>query len=180
MQDSNIYGLPNRMTSQIMIALLEHEHLSKMLYYTGEKYTKNDILIEEPVSWVKLIGKNIFIGKRIPLTMNDSQAYMAFRVYNYKPTGKTAKNSIYEIIVDIDIIVHEGCQKTIHGTRDGCMLAMVHEALTSSILEDAIGEIDIQGSYDLRDIPADYSGYTCRIIAQTHKLSNNYSRGAKC
>lgn len=156
---NGVYGLPNRVMTDLSSQLFKHEHLSKMLYYTDKQYENEDILIQKKVSWSKLKDKNIFVGRRIPIVLKLSGAFISFRVFDYYPYNK---NGIYNIEIDIDVIVHQDCMKTIHGTRDITIVTMIHEALQDKTLT-GIGECSILNTYDIRDLDAEYSGYSIRV-----------------
>lgn len=154
-----LYGLPNRVMTNLSMQLFKHEHLSKFLHYTAIEYKTKNILLEEKVSASELVDKNIFVGKRVPIIIGMSGAYISFRVYDYYP-GYGGKDT-YNVEVDIDIIVHKDCQDTIHGTRDITLVTMVHEALRDERLT-GIGKCRLGNAYDIRDLDVGYSGYTVR------------------
>lgn len=159
-----IYGLPNRIISNILSEFFKHEHLSKMLYYVEKEYEKEDVLKLNKVSWGKeLVQKCIFNDKRIPIVLKHTGAFMSLRIFDYYPMNK---KDMYEVLVDIDMITHKECQKTIHGSRDACILAMVHESLSDWKLNNAIGRADILSTYDIRDLDSEYSGYTVKVKVQ--------------
>lgn len=159
---NGVYGLPNKVMASISTQLFKHEHLSKMLYYTSKEYTTQDIIAQKKVSWSKLKNKNIFIGRRVPIVLNISGAFISFRVFDYYPHNQA---DLYNVEVEIDVIVHKDCMDTIHGTRDIAIVTMIHEALYQKDLE-GIGKCDILSTYDIRDLTAEYSGYTIRLRAK--------------
>lgn len=154
-----MYGLPNRSMTELSKQLFKHEHLSKMLFYTDKQYETEDILSQKKVSWSKLVDKNIFIGKRVPIILKESGAFISFRVFDYYPHNK---QGMYNVEIDIDVIVHKDCMKTIHGTRDITIVTMIHEALADVDLA-GIGECTFLNTYDIRDLDAEYVGYTNKV-----------------
>lgn len=168
--NNGIYGLPNRVMTNLSAQLFKHEHLSKMLYYTDKKYETEDILNQKKVSWSKLKDKNIFIGRRIPLVLKESGAFISFRVFDYYPHNK---QGIYNVEIDIDVIVHQDCMKTTHGTRDITMVAMIHEALANADLTGIAKKCDIGNTYDIRDLDAEYNGYTCKVKIEGFTKDNS-------
>lgn len=156
---SGVYGFPSRAMTDLSSQLFKHEHLSKMLFYTDKQYETEDILSQKKVSWSKLKDKNIFIGRRIPIILKQSGAFISFRVYDYYPHNK---QGMYNVEIDIDVIVHQDCMKTIHGTRDAVIMTMIHEALEDADLT-GIGECSLLNTYDIRDLDAEYCGYTNKV-----------------
>lgn len=154
-----LYGLPNIIMSELASELYKHPHLSKFLFYVEKEYENENLLKQKPISWSKLINKSFFCGRRIPIVLTNTGAYLSFRVYDYKPMNK---RDMYYVTIDIDIITHKDCQYTIHGGRDACILAMVHEVL-QNYLKHSIGKGDIINTYDIRDIDPEYQGYTVKI-----------------
>lgn len=157
--NNGVYGLPNRVMTDLSSQLFKHEHLSKMLYYTDKQYENEEILAQKKISWSKLKNKNVFIGKRIPIVLKSSGAFMSLRVFDFYPHNE---NGIYNVEVDIDVIVHQDCMQTIYGTRDITIVTMIYEALTDKTLT-GIGKCSILNMYDIRDLDAEYSGYTVKV-----------------
>lgn len=158
-----IYGLPSRVMAELSSQLFKHEHLSKMLFYTDKKYEKESILNQKKISWSKLKDKNIFVGRRVPIVLKISGAFISFRVFNCYPHSTGA--GIGNVEIDVDIIVHKDCLNTIHGARDIVIVEMVNEALMN-IDMSTLGRVKVLETYDIRDIPIEYSGYTVKFMVQ--------------
>lgn len=157
---SNIYGLPNIVVAEVMSKLFQHEHLCKFLYYTDEDSKTKSILDRPKVSTSKIVGKNVFIGRRIPNAMLKSGAYLCIRVFKYDVAKKS--KLIKEIQVDIDIICHQDCQSTIHGTRDITLVTMIHDALEDEFL-CGIGECRVIATGEILGLDVGYDGYRVRV-----------------
>lgn len=164
-----IYGLPNRVMTSLSSKLFENENLSKMLYYTDKKYENLPILNEKRVSFSTLKGNHIFIGRRVPVVLKKSGAFVSFRVFNYYQHNK---NGIYIVEIDIDTIVHQDCMNTTIGTRDITIATMIIDSIENSDLS-GIGKCDITSTYDIRDLDAEYNGYTTRVRIEGYKKDIN-------
>lgn len=158
-----IVGLPNRVISELGSNLIKHEYLLNFIYYTGENSDKEDLLIKDKVSASKLIDKNIFIGRRIPTKIEEVGAFVSIRVYNYAPQFRETGNFIKEVTVDINILVHDDCQKTIHGTRDLTIATAFQEVIQNNGLSGIADTCKIEGMYEILGLHPQFSGYKIRF-----------------
>ena len=162
-----VYGLPNRVVSELGAKIFESPKLLNYIYYTGKEYEDVDLFSLEPPSANDIIDKYVFIGRRIPNIMKQVGAFLDIRVNSYAPlfenyTKKSPKLIKY-VEVDIDVICHVDCQKTLRGTRDITIVTLLQEILENSDLTGISGSASIVSVYDILGLNADYNGYTLKI-----------------
>lgn len=164
---SMVYGLPNRVISELSAKIFESPKLMNYIYYTGKEYENTDLFTLEPPSANDVVDKYVFIGRRIPNLMKQVGAFLDIRVNSYAPlTVNFAKKSpklIKYVDVDIDVICHADCQKTLRGTRDITIVTLLQEILETSDLTGIAEGAEIISVYDILGLNADYSGYTLKI-----------------
>ena len=137
------------------------------IYYTGKEYENVDLFTLEPPSANDVIDKNIFIGRRVPNIMRQVGAFLNIRVNSYAPVMinfvKKSPKLIKYVDVDIDVICHIDCQKTLRGTRDITIVTLLQEVLETADLTGIAEGADIISVYDILGLNADYNGYTLKI-----------------
>lgn len=158
------YGLPNRVMGELMAKILESENLLKYIYYTDKEYENVDLFTLERPKTTDLIDKHIFIGRRIPNLMKKVGAFIDLRVNRYQPTP-SVKSSLYikYVEIDIDIICHVDCQKTLRGTRDITIAVLLQEALEYSDLTGIASGVEITSLTEILGLHQDYNGYQLKI-----------------
>lgn len=158
------YGLPNKVISELSAKIFEYPWLLNYIYYTGKEYENVDLLTLKPPKASNLIDKNIFIGRRIPLLMKKVGAFVDIRVNRYQPLlNKKSPKLIKYVEVDIDIICHEDCQRTLRGTRDITIVTLLQEALENQGLTGIADSIEITSVTEILGMNVEYSGYTVKI-----------------
>lgn len=164
---SMVYGLPNRVISELSAKIFESPRLMNYIYYTGKEYDNVDLFTLEPPSANDVIDKNIFIGRRVPDIMRQVGAFLNIRVNSYAPLTvnfvKKSPKLIKYVDVDIDVICHIDCQKTLRGTRDITIVTLLQEVLETADLTGIAEGADIISVYDILGLNADYNGYTLKI-----------------
>ena len=161
-----IYGLPNRVVAELTAKLFESSKLLNYIYYTGKEYENVDLFSLETPSTNKLVDKNIFIGRRIPNLMKQVGAFVDIRVNRYEPMlGQKSRKIIKYVEVDIDILCHVDCQKTLRGTRDITIVTLMQEILENEELT-GIGEVEIRTVTEILGLNTDYNGYQLKIIVK--------------
>lgn len=160
------YGLPNRVMGELMAKIFESDNLLKYIYYTGKEYECVDLFSLERPSTDELIDKNIFIGRRIPNLMKKVGAFLDVRVNRYEPLPVSKSKShllIKYVEVDIDIICHVSCQKTLRGTRDITIAVLLQEILENSDLTGIATNVEITSLTEILGLHQDYNGYQLKI-----------------
>ena len=157
------FGLPNRVVAELSAKIFDNPRLLNYIYYTGKEHEDVDIFDLETPDIRELIDKHIFIGRRIPNLMKQVGAFLDIRVNRYQPRiGKQNITEIKYVEVDIDILCHVGCQRTLRGTRDITIVALLQEALENETLT-GIANVEITSVTEILGLDADYNGYTLKL-----------------
>ena len=158
------YGLPNRVMSELMAKIFESDNLLKYIYYVGKEYEDVDIFSLKRPSSSELIDKYIFIGRRIPYLMTEVGAYLDIRVNRYEPLPNKKSSLLLKYVeIDIDILCHIDCQKTLRGTRDITIVTLLQEALETSDLTGIAETIEITSLTEILGLNHDYNGYQLKV-----------------
>lgn len=158
------YGLPNRVMGELVAKILESENLLKYIYYTDKEYENVDLFTLERPSTNDLIDKHIFIGRRIPNLMKRVGAFIDLRVNRYQPTPSVKSALLIKYVeIDIDIICHVDCQKTLRGTRDITIAVLMQEVLENCDLTGIASGVEITSLTEILGLHQDYNGYQLKI-----------------
>ena len=157
------YGFANRCLSEITAQMMGSEELCKFLYYTQDgEYDK--FLEKKKPNASQLIDKHIYTGRRIPDILHRTGAYVCTRVSNYAPLRKNSE-VMKMVEIEIMILVHEDCAKTLYGTRDVSIVTAIEEALDEQKIS-GVGKCVVTGSTDINGLPVEYSGYYLFVEVQ--------------
>lgn len=158
------YGLANRVVAEIGAKIFDNPNLLKYIYYTNKEYQDIDIFTLETPEIHELIDKYIFIGRRIPILMKKVGAFVDIRVNRYQPRlNKKSPTVIKYVEVDIDVLCHTECQRTLRGTRDITIVTLLQETLENERLTGIADNIEIISVTEILGLDASYSGYTVKI-----------------
>lgn len=158
------YGLPNRIVAEISAKIFDNSKLLNYIYYTGKEHQDIDLFDLETPEIHEIIDKHIFIGRRIPLLMKKVGAFLDIRVNRYQPRpNKKSPTVIKYVEVDIDILCHVDCQRTLRGTRDITIVALLQETLENEGLTGIADNIEITSVTEILGLDADYNGYTLKL-----------------
>lgn len=173
---AKIYSLPNRVMAEVNSKIFEHPYILNFLYYTGLDSCNEDLFTKKKPSIGKILNKNYVVGRRIRYTVTEVGAYICSRVKSYSPQYQKSKMLIKEVYVDIDVIVHDDCQQTIHGTRDLTLVALIQEALEQTDLTGIAPNCEIYGMSEILGLSPHFSGYclTIKVTGFNEGLYGNY------
>lgn len=158
------YGLPNRVISELCAKIFESPKLLNYIYYTGKEYEDVDLFSLEPPNANDLVDKHIFIGRRIPRLIREVGTFLDIRVNRYEPqNNKRSARLLKYVEVDIDILCHTDCQKTLRGTRDITIVTLLQEILENEDLTGIAEGVEITSVTNILGLNADYDGYTLKI-----------------
>lgn len=153
-----LYGSTNKIMAEITSHLLKHPELNKFLYYTDAEYEIKNILEEDIPPSSEIYDKNFAVYKRVPEVITESGAYMFINIYRIIPT--TVGGKINGITINVDILVHEDCLRTIHGNRVICLCTALDEAMHDYTKKHTIGSANQIRILPLLGIVKDFEGYT--------------------
>lgn len=161
---AEVYGLPNRVISEVVGKIFESPRVLNYIYYTGKEYENIDLFSLEQPRLSELVDKHIFIGRRIPHLMKQVGAFLDIRVNRYEPqlTKKSFKTLKY-VEVDIDILCHVDCQRTLRGTRDITIVTLLQEIFENASLGGISESVEITSVTEILGLDADYNGYQLKI-----------------
>lgn len=158
------YGLANRIVGEIGTKIFDSPNLLKYIYYTDKEHQDVDIFTLETPDIHELIDKYIFIGRRIPVLMKKVGAFVDIRVNRYQPRlNKKSPTLIKYVEVDIDVLCHKDCQRTLRGTRDITIVTLLQEILEKESLTGIADNTEIVSVTEILGLDANYSGYTMKI-----------------
>ena len=96
--------------------------------------------------------------------MKKVGAFVDIRVNRYQPRlNKKNPTVIKYVEVDIDVLCHTDCQRTLRGTRDITIITLLQETLESESLVGIGGNIEITSVTEILGLDASYSGYTMKV-----------------
>lgn len=155
------YGFPNRVVSEVVSELINHEEFCKFVYYLQED--ELDILSLPKPDTSNILNKHLYIGRRVYPVAHDSSTYVTVRMDDFKPEDFNSEK-IRLVDIEITILVHNNFITTSNGTRDCALVSAVIDALDGKKL-GGIGGCRIIRVNDIMGLPVDYSGYkiTCRV-----------------
>ena len=156
------YGFPNRVVSEIVSELINHEEFCKFIYYLQEP-DEGDLLSLPKPDVSKILNKLLFVGRRVYPIATESSSYVMVRMDDFKPEDFNSEK-IRLVDVEITIIVHNDHITTSNGTRDCALVSAIVDALDGKKL-GGIGGCRIIRVNDMLGLPIDYSGYKmiCRV-----------------
>ena len=67
--------------------------------------------------------------------------------------------------IEVMVIVHDNCAKTLYGTRDVCIITAIEEALDEQKIS-GVGKCVVTGVTDINGLPVEYSGYYLFVEVQ--------------
>jgi hypothetical protein len=158
---SEAYGFPNRIISELVGELLNHEDFCKFLYYTNGE-SSVDILSQSKPK-IPNVMKKIYVGTRVNPTQTTSDILTCIRVLSVRPVRQQSE-VLKTVDIEVVVMVHKDHLTTAHGTRDIALATSICEALDKKKL-GGIGDCQIVGISDLTGLPTDYTGYLvlCRV-----------------
>jgi hypothetical protein len=96
--------------------------------------------------------------------MKEVGAYLDIRVNRYEPLpNKKSSLFLKYVEIDIDILCHIDCQKTLRGTRDITIVTLLQEILEKSDLTGIAETIEITSLTEILGLNQDYNGYQLKI-----------------
>ena len=95
--------------------------------------------------------------------MREVGAFLDIRVNRYEPILHQRSRSLIRYVeVDIDILCHVDCQRTLRGTRDITIVTLLQEILENEDLT-GIGKVEITTVTEILGLDSNYNGYQLKI-----------------
>jgi len=132
------YSRLNDYKFEVIDLLLKNQELLKLLKYpNSDPWSMEDVTEEEKDSF---IHKYIFPYPKNPNFNGEAKA----SIYVDFATGKIKGNDFKGLLLTIDIVIEEACNKTINGTRDIIIMDIIDKELNKS-RGLGLGQLQSQG-----------------------------------
>lgn len=96
--------------------------------------------------------------------MKEVGAYVDVRVNRYEPLyGNKSSRLVKYVEIDIDVLCHTDCQKTVRGTRDITIITLLQEAIENEDLTGIADGVEITSVTEILGLEASYCGYQLKI-----------------
>lgn len=155
----------NYMTKLATTFMLD-DKINKMLYY-NEVLDKDIYSLDKLKNPISLLNENkVFIDRKIDKIIKEGDISMFINVKNDSPYKNGNKISLLynELSIEIGVICHKSCRKTINGIRELIVSDRVKEIVTTNPDLQCIGDITVVSSSPMYSIPYyDYNGYSTVI-----------------
>lgn len=161
---ANLYGLSNFIMNELVIKLMTHNEFSKFVYHKDK--SNEDILslpeLEDPISLLN--KKQVFINRRPPIVLNESNV-VAFIYVKKIRNDSTKSKKIKTIWVNIGFLVHRDCSATLNGNREAALLSAIEDCLDNTKFDKGLGICEVEDSIPINGLPVEWSGYDviCKI-----------------
>lgn len=159
-----IKGFPNKLMLRISNIIMMDQELNKLLYYSDVK--DKDIyslpILDNPISELKDI--KVFIDRRIDKVFKKSDICIYINLANDEPYTRfrTTSRFFRTCKIEIGVICHADCRKTLNGTREVIIMNRVKELLCNSNLS-GVGEASVEPITSLYNMPYEFNGYSTKL-----------------
>lgn len=155
----------NYMTKLATIFMLDKQ-VNKFLYYNN--ILDKDILsqpdVKNPIS--ALNENKVFIDRKIDKIIKEGDITLFINVKSDAPYSDGARvSSLYNVLtIEIGVICHKSCRKTINGIRELVVTDRIRQILTKTPELQGIGDLTIKSCSPMYSIPYyDYNGYSTQF-----------------
>lgn len=155
----------NYMTKLATIFMLDKQ-VNKFLYYNN--ILDEDILsqpdVKNPIS--ALNENKVFVDRKIDKIIKEGDITLFINVKSDAPYSDGAKvSSLYNLLtIEIGVICHKSCRKTINGIRELVVTDRIRQILTKTPELQGIGDLTIKSCSPMYSIPYyDYNGYSTQF-----------------
>lgn len=155
----------NYMTKLATIFMLDKQ-VNKFLYYNN--ILDEDILsqpdVKNPIS--ALNENKVFVDRKIDKIIKEGDITLFINVKSDAPYSDGARiSSLYNVLtIEIGVICHKSCRKTINGIRELVVTDRIKQILTKTPELQGIGDLTIKSCSPMYSIPYyDYNGYSTQF-----------------
>lgn len=155
----------NYMTKLATIFMLDKQ-VNKFLYYNN--ILDEDILsqpdVKNPIS--TLNENKVFVDRKIDKIIKEGDITLFINVKSDAPYSDGARiSSLYNVLtIEIGVICHKSCRKTINGIRELVVTDRIKQILTKTPELQGIGDLTIKSCSPMYSIPYyDYNGYSTQF-----------------
>lgn len=162
--DEIIRGFPDKLMLKISNMIMLDPDINKALFYNKEKNKDLYSLppVENPISTLK--DNKVFIDRRIDKVQKESDISVFINLSNDESYAKNYQRSRFfrTCRIEIGVVCHNDCRKTLNGTRDGIVIDKIIELLANAKL-GGIGEAYLEPFSQMYNMPHQYIGYSAKI-----------------
>ncbi|MFQ9297697.1 MAG: hypothetical protein ACLR4X_04650 [Clostridia bacterium] len=155
----------NYMTKLATIFMLDKQ-VNKFLYYNN--ILDEDILsqpdVKNPIS--ALNENKVFVDRKIDKIIKEGDITLFINVKSDAPYSDGARvSSLYNVLtIEVGVICHKSCRKTINGIRELVVTDRIRQILTKTPELQGIGDLTIKSCSPMYSIPYyDYNGYSTQF-----------------
>lgn len=155
----------NYMTKLATIFMLDKQ-VNKFLYYNN--ILDEDILsqpdVKNPIS--ALNENKVFVDRKIDKIIKEGDVTLFINVKSDAPYSDGARvSSLYNVLtIEVGVICHKSCRKTINGIRELVVTDRIRQILTKTPELQGIGDLTIKSCSPMYSIPYyDYNGYSTQF-----------------
>lgn len=155
----------NYMTKLATIFMLDKQ-VNKFLYYNN--ILDEDILLQPDVkNPISALNENkVFVDRKIDKIIKEGDITLFINVKSDAPYSDGARvSSLYNVLtIEIGVICHKSCRKTINGIRELVVTDRIRQILTKTPELQGIGDLTIKSCSPMYSIPYyDYNGYSTQF-----------------
>ena len=171
---SIIKGFPDRMILKISNMIMLDPEINKILYYNKEK--SEDIYslpeVKNPISLLK--DEKVFMDRRVGKVQKESDISVFIDLTNDESYLRRYERSRFfrTCKIEIGVICHENCRKTINGIREDMIIKKIIELLSNVKFEGGIGEAYLEPVAQLYNLPYGYNGYSTKLSIDYFATNN--------
>lgn len=155
-----LYGLENRMISEITSKLILDNVFNKMVFY---KFETSDITklpdLEYPFDQLK---NQIFKDRR-PSKILKEQDVCVFIYLDDSRNFSVRSNKIKTVWIKVGFIVHQKCSVTESGIRESAMISRIQYLMERTEFKYAIGRCKCEKPIKLNGLPVGWNGYEIAV-----------------
>ena len=152
---SVIKSFPDRYISKLAAIIMNDQEIAKFLYYNN--------VMDKDIS--KLLDKKVFMNRRVESLFLKSDISIFINLYSDEPKNMNGKKSrFYDTLkVEIGVICHNDCRKTLNGARESVVFNRLEEIVRTNEELDGVKKPKIGGAVQSYNIPYDYNAYIFSI-----------------
>lgn len=159
-----IRGFPDKLMLKISNMIMLDKDINKVLFYNKEQnkdlYTLPSV--NNPISTLK--DDKVFIDRRIDKVLKESDISIFINLANDESYSRNYQRSRFfrTCKIEIGVICHRDCRKTLNGTREGIVINKIIELLSNAKL-GGIGEAYLEPFTQMYNMPFEYTGYSTKL-----------------
>lgn len=161
-----IRDFPSRLIIKIANLIMLDSEINKMLYYN--KVNDKDIYsLDDVVNPIGVLKDNkVFMDRRIDKVWKESDISVFVNLSKDAPYSRnyTKSNKIRTVEVEIGVICHNNCRKTINGFRDSAVFNRIKMVLCEDESVQGLKGIRWGETTQMYNMPQDYMGYSTKIL----------------